>query len=424
MKKLLKLILLANISLLADITQLQTHYDNAEYEKVIQEAKASTGEYSNPRLHLLWAKSAEALGRDEEAMSAYERVTILDDTNVEAKLALMKIYRDTQRDDLAKETGAELQNYQLTPAQRASLGLLKDSDLGSLKAEIALSLGYDSNINVNPGSGALDDYYGLTTSEGKISTMFFRATGGLSYIHELQEKGGWYARGDVRAYYQENSQAYLYNLFLGSVEAGAGYGGEGYTFYLPISYDRVNYLQKDMLQQISFNPRANILISSEFIVSLNLKYTQRGYLETVDEARDDTAVGGGFGFYYLFDQDFVYFNAKYEQYSADNSTALKYIDKDMLTASMGLNYNIAPWLVGRVDYRFRQGSYDDNIGTQATPNSDKRSDDYHQVEVKFSHYLKNNFELYISDRYAKNSSNYVPAEYSKNVVMFGFGLSY
>lgn len=424
MKKITNIILLANLSLLADMTQLQNLYDAGSYEEVISHAKSLTREYSNPQLHRLWAKSAQALGKKDEAMSAYERVAILDESDSESRVALVKVYRETDRESLAKEISQELTNYQLTPEQRRALKMLRSTTTSSVKAKAALSMGYDSNINVNPGSAALDDYYGTTGSEGEISTMFGRFTGGVSYVNELDEKGGWYAGADLKAYYQNNLDADYYNLFLGSVELGVGYAGSAYTLYLPVDYDRINYLDKSLLSQYRFDPRVNISVSNDLILNINARYSKRDYIESVDEARNDTAMGAGFGFYYLFDKNFIFCNVKYESYEADEESVVKYVNKDMLTASIGINYNIASWLVSRLDFRFRTGSYDDDISSATQTSTAQRSDEYSQVELKFSHYFMDNFEVYISDRYATNSSNYVPAEYSKNIVMLGLGMNY
>ncbi|MBU1657809.1 outer membrane beta-barrel protein [bacterium] len=409
----------------ADIQQVQSLYDSGDYKKAVEEAKKSKNEYSNPQLHFLWAKSAEALGNSNEAMSAYERVILLDGDNVEAKIALVKIYKDTNRDELALQMNKSLQNYQLTPNQRTSLELLQDTNIYSLKASASLSLGYDTNINVNPGSGALDDYYITTGSIGELSTALSRFIANISYVNELEEKGGWYLRGDLKAYYQNNIDESFYNIFSGTIEAGIGYSQSDYSVYMPLSYDRVHYLEQDLSQQIRFSPRVNISFSNNIILHLNAKYTKRIFFPELFKSRDDTALAGGFGIYYLFDKNFVFFNAGYENFSADKDTpGVKFVNKDFLTASAGVNYNLSAWLIGRADYRLRYGSYEDDISTLFVVNNSKRSDTYHQIELKLSHYFAENFELYISETYAKNNSNYVPAEYDKNVVMLGLGLNY
>ena len=91
------LIILTLLSILAnaDYEIANKYYDAKKYQKAIDELKSSTVEYSNPKLHLLWAKSAEMLGNKKEAMSAYERVNILDSNATESRIALLKIYKNS-----------------------------------------------------------------------------------------------------------------------------------------------------------------------------------------------------------------------------------------------------------------------------------------------------------------------------------------
>ena len=407
-KKILIALSLSAISLFANIDQVQVFYDAGQYEEAVTEAKASKDEYSNPELHLLWAKSAEKLGRDNDAMSAYERVEMLDEQNIESRVALVQLYKRTGRDDLARSASKDLQNYQLTPEQRNSLDVLRGTNLGSLKANANVAIGYDTNINV-----ASNDLTG--TSGEALSTMFSQLAGSVSYIHEIEDKGGWYGRGDLQVYNQTNfdNDAGVYDLLLVGGSLGAGFVGNGYDVYIPLGYDSINYLDQSLLSQIKLQPRVNYTLSNEMILSGEFSYIKRSYASDFKD-RDDTSFGLGGAIYYLLDKDFVYAKVKYDTFSADNSTAGIYVDKSVFTSSLGVNYNLAQWLVMKADYRFRLGSYTDN----------DRSDFFNQLEVKFSHYFAKMYEAYVSNAYAKNSSDISTFEYDKNVFMFGIAMNY
>jgi len=405
MKK-ITLLLIATVSIYAGIAEVKSFYNNNEFEKAIKEARISKDEYSNPELHLLWAKSAGALGRDDEAMSAYERVVMLDNENIEARVALAKVYDKTKRYDLANESKIELQNYQLTPEQRNSLGLLKGEDIEEVKAQAKFSIGHDSNINVSANKA------------DEISTLFGRFSGSASYINELGDKNGLYARADLKLYYQNNSSAHYYDMFVGGIDLGLGYSGDGYSVHVPLGYDRIHYLDVDMLGQFRIEPKLNITLDN-IIINANLKYSKRSYKQSLHKGMNDTSYGIGSGLYYLFGKNFAYVNLKYETFSSDNTLHSLYIDRDTITASIGLNYNLSNSLVSRIDYRYRLGSYDDKATL-----TDKREDDYNQFELKLSHYLNEKLELYISDRYIKNNSNYTQSDYSKNIAMFGLSVNY
>lgn len=408
----------------ASYEKAQEFYEQGKYKEAIKEARESTTEYSNSKLHLVWAKSAYALGERNEAMSAYERVVILDESSIESRVALLKIYKESGRESFAKELSGELKNYQLTPEQRSSLELIKSDDIHAIKSKAILSLGHDTNINISAQADDLDAYYGTNSNEGEKSTLFTRVNGSVSYVNELDEKGGWYIRGDIKAYYQNNFDASYFNMLVGSVDAGFGYAKSGYSLYLPFGYDRVNYLDRDLLGQIRVTPRVNITLNKDLILNINAKYASRRYQDIKYKGMDDTLYGGGIGLYYLFDKNFAYLNLMYEDFRSSQKEKYYFIDKSMMTLSLGANYNVKDWFVLRADYRYRGGSYDDSSDLLNSNNRDKRADSYNQVELKISHYFAQNYELFISDRYIKNSSNYIPAEYSKNIFMFGISANY
>ncbi len=409
MKKTATLLLMVPITLLAGVADMQTLYDQKKYEKVITEAQKSTSEYGNPKLHLLWAKSAEALGEDEMAMSAYERVLILDPDDTEVRVHLVKFYANSDRDELADEMSKSTENYQLTPAQRMSLERLKKDDLQQFKASASIAMGYDSNINVSP------DDLNLPEFGEEIDTMFTQFQSSLSYIHDLDEKGGWYLRSDADIFYQNNADASYYNLFAGSANIGLGYSHELYDALLPVSYSRVHYLDRDLLESVSVDPRINFTLSKSFIGNINARYTKRSYLEEADKNRDDSVTGIGLGLYWLFEKNFAYISTNYDNYSAKYSDSLRFTDKETTRVAMGINYNVEEWFIARFDYRYRYAKYDDII----EGGSDERSDDYHQAEFKVSRMLTDTMEASLLYRYSKNSSNYELAEYDKDIVMLG-----
>jgi len=421
------ILLLTTLSILASASyeKAQEFYDMKDYVSAIKEAKASTSEYSNPKLHLLWAKSEEALGHTKEAMSAYERVTILDESDTASRLKLVKIYAKTHRDELSQNMSKKLLAYQLTPKQRSSLDLLTKDKTSSFKAKGSLSIGYDSNINISATSTALDDYEGLNgVNDGEKATLFSRFIGSVSYVNDLKTLGGWYFRGDARAYYQNNADAHYFDMAIFGVEAGLGYAGNGYTLYLPVGYDRVNYLDSDLLGQVLIEPNVNFTLSNAYILKLKAKYSSRTYSEAKYKAMGDSSYGIGADLYYFFGKNFTYSSLLWEKFSSSEDVHFSYLDKDMLTLSLGLNYNLSSWLVTRLDYRYRRGRYDDTSDLRNPSVTSTREDSYNQVEVKFSHYFAKKYELFISDRYVNNSSNYVPAEYTKNIAMFGISANY
>ena len=409
MKKTTALLLIAPITLLASMSDMQTLYEQKKYEQVISEAEKSTSEYGDAKLHLLWAKSAEALGKDEIAMSAYERVLMIDPDDTEVRVHLAMLYSKLARNDLANEMSKSTKKYQLTPAQRRSINTLQSDVPQRIKASASIAMGYDSNINVSP-----DDLDLLPFGE-EINTWFTQFKGKLSYTHELNEEDSWYLRSDANVFYQNNADASYYNLFAGSAGIGLGYSGSFYDAFFPVSYGRIHYLDHDFMESVSVDPKINFALSASLVGNINARYTQRSYLYEADKKRDDSVTGIGLGIYWLFEKNFAYINTNYDNYSAKYSDSLLFTDKETMRVSMGINYPVNDWFIARFDYRYRYAMYDDIIEGSL----DKRSDDYHQTEFKVSRMLIDTMEASLLYRYSKNNSNYELATYDKDIVMLG-----
>jgi tetratricopeptide (TPR) repeat protein len=416
MKKTAVALLGTQVMLMAGIADMKKLYIDKRYAEVVSEARKSTSLYSDPRLHMLWGKSAEALGDDEAAMSAYERVLMLDPDNVAVRVHLASLYSYLDRDELAQEMVQSTQNYQLTPSQRNSLDILKKADEEDLKIAAKFAIGYDSNINVSPVD--ID----VISGDDAISTMFAQFIGNVSHTYTLSDDNAWYLRTDGNIFYQNNfdSKASDYDLFAFSANMGVGYRGENYDILFPVQYGRLHYLDRDYMQSVGVNPRINFFLSETLIGNFNARYTQRSYLEASDKNRDDSVRGYGGGVYWLFDKNFAYLTSNYDDYVAKYGESLLFTEKETFNLSAGINYHVQDWFITRFDYRYRYTLYGDFL-----PNGTKqRSDYYNQAEVKLSRMFLETMEGSLLYRYAQNRSNYDLAEYDKDIVIFGLQYNY
>lgn len=402
--KFLILVLLAVLSLKASISDAQVLYDKGEYQKALEELKGSTDEYGNKELHLLWAQTALKLDRYEEAMSAYERVLIIDPDDQIAKEGLYRVYKNTHRDTLA---------------HKIEKGSVQQSR-GEFQLNAMVSGGYDTNINFSATGSSLDSYYGFNTSLDEISTLFTRVNANGVYTYDVGERGGCYLSGELNLYYQNNADAHYYDMLIAGGAIVFGYEGERYSFYLPLNYAQVNYLDMDMYSVYSLQPSVRYNITKALISQVDLKYLARKY-DALYKRMDDASLGFGAKFYYLIDQDAAYLSFEYEDFSAKNSSPISYIEKTFYTLNAGYIYTFSQNISVELQYKFRAGEYADSVGISS---SEKRSDKYNQAELNLSYGLNKNFHLFASQRYVKNLSNFVPARYTKSISMFGLDIRY
>jgi hypothetical protein len=414
MVRIIFILLLVSVGLSASYKQALTYYQKGNYKKALIAAKHSKKSYSNPNLHLLWGYSAQVLGLMDEAKHAFERVLILDEDNLKATKALHKI------NQALEIINADRSAFLL--AERGAIPRLKERHDLPLEVKTSVAVGYDSNVNITPGSVVLNDYYGTEESADRIASLFTKMSSRISYKQDIGERGGWYVKAKARAYTQQNvtTEAKHYNLTTGSMEAGAGYTGSTYYLYFPVSYHRVHYLDQDLLEQYRFVPGIMIPIDDKRILEFKARYSQNNYIRKEDKTKDDTTYGVQLGGYYLFDKNIAYLHTRYEQRSAQHNEPSKYIDADYITASVGFNYQFNASFLSAMDYTFRYGQYNDKVGLSNTT----RDDNYHQLHVKLSYLYDDDSELYLSETYLENRSNYMVSEYKKHSVMFGITYGY
>lgn len=408
--------------LFADLNHAQQLYNQKNYAGAIAKAKQSTSAYGNPRLHLIWAKSAQALGRNLEAMSAYERVLIFQPNNIEAKKALARLYTKLNKPKLAiqivkqlKEENVDFKEFRLLNIKNKILDY-------SLTGSVTMGVGYDTNINVHGDSDELDTFYGTTTHTNKISSRFYRATANIEYLNQFGEN--FYIKGRFNGYYNIYSETNLYNVFLNTYRAGIGYYEKGkYNFFLPVTYATLNYLREDLLEIYSIYPQIDYFLSDDLIVSVKSKLQKREFNDA-NRARDDESISLGAGLYYRFNKNLAFVDVDYEKFTARDDTPDDFVNKKTLTILTGIRYNITPAMKASLSYKVRFGDYEDTLGTILNPSTETRNDTFHQLTLKVSYQMRSNLELFVENEYSNNDTNYIPAKYDKNVFMVGLGMKF
>lgn len=404
--KLLLPLLCSTVLMHASYTKMLHYYDKGEYLEAIKEAKKSFSEYDNPKLHLLWAKSAQKLGHIIEAMGAYERVMILAPENQEASKALSSIYKSTHREGLS-----------VNPYEIPSRGVWRT------KAD--LSIGYDTNVNANPGGDALDEYYGVVGNSGPLSSGFLRFIGDIGYTYHFNDsKKGWFIQSGLNIYNQSNFSAHFYDFLMGTITLATGYTGKNYTFYLPFNYNNIDYLDRNLMQRYQFLPRVIIPVFNGSYLDINANYTKREYRKEGDKHNDSNSKGVGAGIYFPIQSSLAHLNLNYEKRTSENDLSNQFIDADFITFDAGLKHSFNSSLYVDIAYTYRYGDYEDDIGSPLLPSLITRVDKFNEIDLKFAYLPEKNMELYLRNTYANNRSNYIPTEYNKNIFMFGMTLSY
>ena len=370
----------------------------------------------NEHTDLLIGECYEKESNTNLAQAAYERAILEDDDNTQARLKLAALYNAMQMKAQADAILLNVNETQLSPEQRTSLALLRATEAESItdfRARIGLDLGYDSNINVSP----LSDDLATNVVDAATETLFSRLRADVSYLHDLNTAGGWFLRTDANLYYQNNASAHYYDAAYARIYAGGGYRGENFSLYVPLFYNRLNYLDRDLLQETGVLPDLDIQLTNTLILNFNAMYSARRYIQSSDTLRDDDILSAGSGLFWLEGKDIAYIKIRYENYTAINGNAVAFTDKVMYYGMLGGLYSMQNIVDLRLNYQYRYGDFKEVI-------AGKREDSNHEVRIAFERDILKQLRLRAQYRYVTNISNYDLAEYDKNEMMLGIMYNY
>ena len=370
----------------------------------------------------------EKEGNLNMAEAAYERLLFDDIDNDEAKLRLAALYRQEGMPKDADAVLTTVDEHQLTPQQRTTLATLRTQEpkrKGTFRAQGTLDLGYDDNININ-------HIYDITTgASDPQGTRYLRFNADLSYQYDFSESNGWFLRSDANLYHQYNFDfdtlnSHYYDSLFGRLYAGGGYANRNLSIYVPLFYDRLNYLGVDLFTEIGARPDFNMMFNQMFVLNVNLLYAKRSYIQDVDKMRDDTILSLESGFYWIHGKNNAYAKLRYEQYSAKDPDAVPFgtkvfIDKTLINLTIGGLYSIKEIMDIRAQLLYRQGDFKEIplfVGIL------KRDDTTQDFQLSFERDLTKVLRAHIQFHYLDNASNYNQAVFTKKEALVGLVYTY
>ncbi|MBN2823926.1 MAG: hypothetical protein JXQ76_01275 [Campylobacterales bacterium] len=404
---------------MAGVNDAQRLYNQKNYSGAIAQAKKSTNDYANPKLHLIWARSAKALGRNLEAMSAYERVVMLEPSNIQAKKELARLYVSLGKHKLAIQITQQLKEENV---EFEEIKIVNEKEVNhNFKSKFTLGVGYDNNVNVHNESGDLDTFFGTTAHTNKISSTFLLGIANIDYLKEFENR--IYLRASYNGYYKIVTKESDYSIYFNTIKAGVGYYKSGeYNFYMPLTYSALHYLGEDLLRIKSIDPQIDYMINDNFIASINGKFEKREF--RTDRNRDDQSFAVGGTLYYKFDKNYLFLDTEYQNYTSDGNIYQDFTDKTTYTFVLGGGYTFSDDIQAIATYKLRVSDFEDDIGTILAPSTQVREDTYHQINLKLTKRISDTMSVFVENEYALNDSNYIPADYSKNSLMVGINLNY
>ena len=384
----------------------ELHY----YQKLFDKDMGSAG--INHKLALLNAQ----LGFTDEALAAYERLRIIDETNAlyiieEAELYMrLKMYADA----------ALLLDMLKNPDKALALRKKKMLDyIESLRKKhtliALLNLGYgvDDNVNNSAAESVLSDYFGSNfdaSNQTPLSDQYLQAVASLISHYDVGEAQGFYIQNALTLLSKNQVTYSDYNLLFGKLSLGAGYKGTRFLNTYAFEYDHINYGGTALINAYAFSPKLSYSLSSTLLINADFKYQQKRYIDSANEDKNSHNYTLESAISWM--RPFNTIRGFYRYQGArkmDASSTQSFIDYNAHLLGASYLMKLAPEFSIRLRYQIRAVLYSDN----AINTTQARQDITQNYTVSLSRILSKHLSLAGQYNSTTNTSNSTLLSYKK-----------
>jgi len=234
------------------------------------------------KLNFYFGRSAYETGHYRAALSAFERVGILDETSIRNKLEMartyfmLKMYEDSE---LAYREVLENPNIPDNIRTNIELSLAKVSKVQKKSftyATVMLDYLYDSNINY----GSLGNYQYGGAILGKIESVSdtaIQAFANIVNIYDIGYKNGFAIKNSFSIYSKDYIDYNAYNVLYLSYNPSLIYKETLYTAELVAGFDTMELGKKKYLSSVSLKPRLEFNHSHTLRSIAHFKYQRKKF---------------------------------------------------------------------------------------------------------------------------------------------------
>jgi len=385
-----------------------------------------TKQSDNAEVNFFLGRSAYELGRYEDALSAYDRVLIVNEKHHRTRLELGRVYLKLGDLDAAKIEFYDVLASDAPKSVKKNIAMLLDQiekarTKHSLSAMVKVGAGYDTNVNANPGQSELlnylSDQFDITgenvRADDILKDSFAHETLHASHIYDIGMRGRYYINSSALIYNQHHNHYSAYDILYMKASSALSHRMDRYEWSLPLEVDKFMYGSDPLLHSFAIAPSFVYKLSKSSRLNVWAKLRRKNYDQFVHADRDSDMIEGGFNVTNSF--DFAHMSIGYSYLDEDkrrDASQELYIDKKVHSLKAGLTKEIEKSLLS-AQYIYRNFDFTDGIGPKQLRT---REDDYHSIYLSLSREVLKGYSAELSYQYVANSSNYLPSDYEKQIV--------
>lgn len=280
----LSLLTYADTSLHVEYNQAMQEYKERDFASSYKKfSKLYLTNLSDAKLNFYLGRSAYETGHYEVALAAFERVEMLEPTNLRNRLEMartyfmLKMYEDAQNSFKAVLENPNIPQNVRTNIELYLAKVTKVQKKSFTYARVNLDVMYDSNVNY----GSLDSEFNINTgtlpSEPELSDGAGVLYGDIVNIYDIGDKNGFAIKnrlsGYIKNYFKENDYDVGYFAYTPSLL----YTQTASLMELAISFDNLFIASRNYLQTISLIPRYEYAHTTTLKSIVYFKYQRKYY---------------------------------------------------------------------------------------------------------------------------------------------------
>ena len=415
-------ILLANSSQFTAAVKL---YDDQSYQEAYRAFSVLVEQdYSSIDFSFYLAQVAAKLNKHKEAITAYERILILQPEHTRSKLELGKLYYQLQEYTLSKSYFSSAQNDRIPETVRLNISryltkIEKQSNLGNLSGALIFGLGYDTNVNSAPyASSWFVPVFGadFTNTTETVENAYHQEMALLNHYYDSTKQYGFGIKNSLLAYNKSIPGESDYNILYLRYKPSLVFSRNDYKIDAAIQFDTMRYGGEAYLETYGLAPSITHQINPSSQLSAHLKLFKKNYLKSEDQGRDSNYLEAGAAYHKLLNTRTAWHiatNLIQERKESSDLREVSDVSNDAFSLKTGINYQYSTDIrIGGEIATLQKNYLNDNLFFLK-----KRQDNNLIIALDVSKNLDKDLSLQARAERIQNSSNQAAYEYTKNIFL-------
>ena len=361
-------------------------------------------------------RSAYELGKYEFALSAYDRILIVNPNNSRARLEMAQTYFKMKLfTQSLKEFNRVLEDKNLPVVVQKRVNekvdyIKKLQKKSFFNATAVAGILYDSNINSTPEVDFfyLDNFDGKIQAGEKKSATIYQVVGQLNNTYKYSDN--FILNSSATAVLMKYNNHKEKDIHALSLNISPTYLSKDYKLELPILFDKINLGHESYQNNIYLNPKYTTILNSEVLYTLGLKAGRVSFVK--DEERDANI--------FELQNSAKYASSNYGLFSfglnlgEERRIRGNRIDVNYKYMNTYLNnvYELSEDYLLQTSLNYKEYLYKDTNASFQSRKRDKKMD----ASIAIIKPLKKDLHLNLGGSYTKKDSSHASSEYNKHTM--------